>query len=147
MHTRMDVNVVGMRAGGREHVVAHVSPGDPVLVVPEPDNPYDPHALAVYTCPVGSLLRPDRLLSSATDPQRLGRVDDDDRLLLMDRQAGYVPRDVAATLRLPEQGIVGLVSRVRHPPPLYTAAGEPVEQPPVGFDVRADWPDPTLDLP
>ena len=144
--TRAAIRVVGMRAGGREHIVASVSEGDPVLVVPEPENPYDRHALAVYTAPRSALLRPDRLVSSAKAADGIGQVDDDDRLLLMDRQAGYLPRDVASTLRLPDRGIVGWVSAVRHPPALYNLAGEAVEQPPAGFDVCADWPDPELDL-
>lgn len=139
---RAAVRVVGMRAGGREHVVAHVREGDPVLVVPEPDNPHDPHAIAVYTAPRRSLLYPHALTSSVTCPDRVGTVDDYDRLLLMDRQAGYLPADVAATLQLPASGIVGWVSTVRNGPPAYNRFGAELPPTPAGFDVTCWWPTP-----
>lgn len=139
------VRVVGMRAGGREHVVAYVEPGDPVLVVPEPTNPYDPHAIAVYTAKRRSLLHPAALTSSVTDPDRVGSIDPADRALLIDRQAGYLPRDVAATLRLPATGLVGYVSRVRYAPPEYDLSGAELPPTPAGFDVTCWWPAPVDD--
>lgn len=144
------VRVVGMKAGGRQHVVAYVGRGDPVLLVPEPTNPHDRHAIAVYTAQRAALLHPDRLVSSLRDPDRIGHLDPADRALLLDRQAGYLPRDVAATLRLPPGGIVGYVSHVRHEPPTYDRSGRETPPTPAGFDVTADFPapiDPDLDGP
>jgi hypothetical protein len=135
--------VVGMRAGGREHIVATVAHSDPVLLVPEPDNPHDPHAIAVYTAPRSALSDP--VVSSVKDG-RYGVVSDRDRRVLMDRQAGYLPRGFAATLRLPADGVVGYVSAVRYAPPEYVqnpaVAGDFEPSPPrvAGFDVTARWP-------
>ena len=135
------IRVVGMKAGGRQHVVAYVNRGDPVLCVPQPDNPHDRHAIAVYTAQRRALLHPDLLVSSVTDPMGVGQIHPDDRTLLMDRQAGYLPRDVAATLRLPTDGIVGYVSTVRYEPPTYDRHGREEPPNPAGFDVTAAWPD------
>lgn len=127
--------VVGMRAGGREHVVAHTRTGDPVLLVPEPTNAYDPNAIAVYTAPRAALLHPDALVSSVQDPDRAGSIHDEDRLLLMDRQAGYIPKDLACQLALPATGIVGWVSQIRWAPPDYDRTGKQQEDRVAGFDV------------
>jgi hypothetical protein len=112
------VKVVGMVAGGRGHVVAYVRERDPVLLLPEPTNQYDRHAIAVYTMPRATL--EDEVLSSLRDPQHVGRIGDADRRIILDRQAGYVPREVAATLSLPPTGIIGYVSAVRYAPPETT---------------------------
>lgn len=134
---RANIKVVGMKAGGREHVVAHVSTGDPVLLVPEPTNPHDPNAIAVYTAPRGTLQQPDALVSSITDEDRVGHVAAEDRVLLMDRQAGYVPRTLAAEMTLPPDGIVGYVSQVRFTPPEYDRDGKRAPARVAGFDVAA----------
>lgn len=131
------VKVVGMVAGGRQHVVASVQPGDPVLLIPEPDNPHDRHAVAVHTASRRMLLHPTLLVSSITDVDHVGHIHDDDRILLMDRQAGYLPRDVAALLTLPADGIVGYVSAIRHAPDDYTADGDTHPPRTAGFDVTA----------
>ena len=136
------VRVVGMKAGGRQHVVAYVNLHDPVLLVPQPDNPHDRHAIAVYTAQRRALLYPDLLVSSLTDPMGVGQIHSDDRALLMDRQAGYLPRDVAATLRLPADGLVGYVSAVRYEPPTYDRHGRQDPPTPAGFDVTANFPAP-----
>lgn len=137
--------VVGMVAGGRQHIVAQTREGDPVLLVPEPDNPHDRHAIAVYTAPRRVLREP--VVSSIKDTvEHLGLVDDDDRALLIDRQAGYVPAAVARQLKLPAQGIVGYVSSVRWAPPEYDATGREHEPRVAGFDVtfwRGRWGDDT----
>lgn len=118
---KVTVKLVGQKAGGREHVVAQASEGDPVLLVAEPDNKFDPHAVAVYTLPAGLLTG--------------GGLSEDDRRLMMDRQAGYLPADVAARLTMPDGGIAGRVHNVRWHPP-----GHPQEGTPAGFDVLADLP-------
>lgn len=138
---RCTIKVVGMVAGGRQHVVAHASYGDPVLLVPEPDNPHDPNAIAVYTAPRGALQHPEALVSSVTDPQGGGTVHDDDRVLLMDRQAGYVPAKVAVRFDLAGP-VVGYVAEVRYRPPeeWLDGYGEPMRDPGgkvAGFDVEA----------
>ena len=138
---KASVRVVGMKAGGRQHVVAYVNPHDPVLLIPEPSNPYDRHAIAVYTAQRSALLHPDRLISSLRSDDGAGFVDPADRALLLDRQAGYLPRDVAATLRLPPDGIVGYVSAVRYAPATYDRRGRPNPPDPAGFDVTANFPD------
>jgi hypothetical protein len=130
------VKVVGMVAGGRQHVVAHTRESDPVLLLPEPDNPYDSHAIAVHTAPRAVLV--GEVVSSIKDPAHVGSLDDEDRQLLADRQAGYLPRDVAARLTLPPTGVVGYVSRVRWAPPEYDATGNEREPRVAGFDV-AFW--------
>lgn len=128
--------VVGMKAGGREHVVAHVREGDPVLLVPEPTNAYDPHAIAVYTAPRATLVDP--VVSSVNDSiEHVGIVSEEDRRLLMDRQAGYVPKDLARQLDVPPQGIVGWVSQVRWHPPEYDRRGKQMDPRPAGFDATA----------
>jgi hypothetical protein len=139
------VKVVGMTAGGREHIVAQVSEFDPVLLVPEPDNPYDRHAVAVYTAPRWLLTQRDELLSSLRAPDGIGTIGDDDRRLLMDRQAGYLPREFAARLDLPPQGVVGYVAAIRHAPVEYVTVRDgrgrrvDVAEPRVaGFDVTAN---------
>lgn len=120
------VAVVGMRAGGREHVVAHVATGDPVLVVPEPDNPHDPNALAVHTTPASAL-------RDSQWTEHGWALGPEDRRTMMDRQAGYVPAKLAARLQLPVDGLTGEVGTVRYDPDTGT---------PAGFDVVADWPRP-----
>jgi hypothetical protein len=132
------VKVVGMVAGHREHIVAGVVTGDPVLLVPEPDNPYDPHAIAVHVAPRASLSGP--VVSSIRDADGIGVVTAEDRRMMMDRQAGYVPRGFAATVRLPADGIVGYVSEVRWAPLEYDPSGRPLPQRVAGFDVTARWP-------
>lgn len=135
--------LVGQVAGGREHIVARAHVDDPVLLVPEPDNPHDPHAVAVYHAPRAALLNPKVLRSSVKDPDGVGHVDPTDRLLFLDRQAGYLPREVAAAIRpLPEGGIVGVVWNVRHAPTEWTIDqdGYPEPLPPkvAGFDIAAN---------
>lgn len=128
--------VVGMKAGGREHIVAHSREGDPVLLVPEPTNRFDPNAIAVYTAPRAALRHP--VVSSVNDGvEHVGMVDEEDRLLLMDRQAGYIPKELASQLDLPPQGIVGWVSQVRWHPPEIDRKGQPAEPRVAGFDVTA----------
>lgn len=134
------VKVVGMVAGGRQHVVAHTREGDPVLLIPELDNAYDPNAIAVYTAPRAVLV--GDVVSSIKDPRHLGTLDEEDRRLLIDRQAGYVPAEVAKQLRLDLGGVVGYVSRVRWAPPEYDARGREREPRVAGFDVTF-WRDTT----
>jgi|GEM_PF-2173024 len=134
---RASCKVVGMVAGGREHIVAYTRTGDPVLLVPEPTNQFDPNAIAVYTCPRSLLEEPEEMVSSVQDPERVGRVADVDRRMLMDRQAGYVPRNLASDLRLPASGIVGWVSQVRWKPDEFDGNGKPREPRVAGFDVTA----------
>lgn len=43
------VNVAGVTFEGRQRVVRSLRSGDPLLFVPEPDNPFDPGAIAVLT--------------------------------------------------------------------------------------------------
>lgn len=142
------VKLVGQVAGGREHIVAQADVGDPVLLIPERDNPFDPSAVAVYHAPRKALLNPAALVSSVKDPAGVGQVDPTDRLLFLDRQAGYLPREFAATIDppLPESGIVGVVDDVRYGPVEWAVGpdGEPEALPPnvVGFDILADLPAP-----
>ena len=130
---RGTVALVGQKAGGREHIVATAALGDPVLLVPEPDNPYDPNAVAVYTAPRRTLLHPEALVSSVKDPAG-GTIHDEDRKLLMDRQAGYMPKDLAARVDLPPEGIVGYIANVRYLPPDYRDDGQPTDPTVAGFD-------------
>lgn len=118
------IAVVGMVAGGRMHIVQTVDVGDPVLLVHEPDNEYDPNAVAVHTAPAATLETEWRGEHAAS------LLSDADRRLLMDRQAGYLPRGVAAKLWLPEKGVLTEVGYVRHHPD----TGEPA-----GFDVLLDY--------
>lgn len=136
--TAATCKVVGMVAGGRQHVVAYVAVNDPVLLLPEPDNPHDGNAVAVYTAPRTVLLHPEVLVSSLRDPAGGGTIHPLDRSLLIDRQAGYLPRDLAARLTLPAEGIVGYVAEVRWAPTEYDREGRPTEPRPAGFDVVAD---------
>lgn len=126
--------VVGMVAGGRQHVVAHTRYGDPVLLIPEPTNAYDPNAIAVYTAPRATLLGP--VVSSIKQPP-VGSISDEDRALFMDRQAGYLPKELAARLALPATGVVGFVSDVRWAPPEHDNQGREREPRVAGFDVTA----------
>lgn len=127
------VKVVGMVAGGREHIVYHASEGDPALLVPEPDNAHDPNAIAVYTAP-RTTLRDSTFLP---DEDRW-EVGPEDRTLLLDRQAGYIPAAVAARLSLPADGIVAAISTVRFAPPEYDPHGRQRDPRVVGIDVTGD---------
>lgn len=119
-----------MKAGGRDHVVEYIAAGDPCLAVPQPDNPHDANAIAVHTAPASALRHP--IVSSVRDAiDHVGLIHDEDRALLMDRQAGFVPAKVAARLDLPPEGIVGWVGTVRYHPD----TGQPA-----GFDMVAAWP-------
>ena len=142
---KANVKVVGMVAGGRQHVVALVTEGDPVLLLPEPRNPYDRHAVGVYTMP-RALLKGE-VTSSLKDPAHVGHLDPADRQTIIDRQAGYVPREVAAQLDLPATGVVGFVSAVRFAPLEYDSNGRPAYPVPAGLDVCAwlERTDPDLD--
>lgn len=132
--------VVGMRAGSRSHILAKLSALDPVLLVPEPDNPYDRHAIAVYHAPASAMN--GTVLSSVKDVDRRGHVTDIDRQTLLSRHAGYLPRAVAEKHLLPDGGIVGWVSAVRYPPEeqWVTDDGSIVKRVsmiPAGFDVAS----------
>lgn len=49
MNTKLiQCKVAGVTFEGRQAVIATLQAGDWYRVVPEPDNPYDPNALAVY---------------------------------------------------------------------------------------------------
>lgn len=135
---RAAVKVVGMTAGGREDAVAKTMLGDIALVVPEPDNPYDPNAAAVYVVWRATLNDPDVIMSSVRDPAGVGYVDPSDREAAL--QVGYVPRSFAATLDLPDGGIVGWVSDVRYAPPEYDRFGRELDRRTAGLDVKALWP-------
>lgn len=117
------VKVVGMVAGERQHVVSQVSEGDPVLLLPEPTNQFDPQAVAVFTAPAGAIL--------------MGIDSPSDRALLLDRQAGYLPRDVAARLSvsMPASGVAATIHAVRYHP-----SGHPDHHVPAGFDVLVEVP-------
>lgn len=120
------VKVVGMVAGQRQHVVAQVVEGDPVLLLPEPGNPHDPNTVAVHTAPAGVM--------SADSTFRDGRWTHlalTDRRLLEDRQAGYLPAGLARRVRLPSLGLPGTVHTVRYHPDTGV---------PAGFDVLANLP-------
>lgn len=130
------VRVVGMKAGRREHAVAGVCEHDPVLLIPEPDNPYDSDAVRVMVAPARLLRRRDELISSVEDPDGLGWVHPSDRRLF--RQVGYLPAAVAATLALPAAGVVGWVSRTRDAPDEYDAAGRALPTRTAGCDVTAN---------
>lgn len=132
--------VVGMVAGQRQHIVSQIEQGDPVLLKPEPTNQYDSNAIAVYTAPRRVLMHPDALVSSVTDPP--GEIHPEDLALILDRQAGYLPKELAARLDLPADGVIGWVSAVRYRPPddRIDGAGNShqINDPhPVGFDVTA----------
>lgn len=137
---RASSRVVGMVAGERQHVVSQISTHDPVLLKPEPTNQHDPHAIAVYTAPRRTLMHPDDLVSSVADPP--GKMHPEDLALILDRQAGYIPKELAARLDLPLDGIVGWISTVRYKPPddRITRAGQSISEgdyTPAGFDVTA----------
>jgi len=140
------VKLVGQVAGGRELIVAKANGGDPVLLIPEPDNPFDRHAVAVYHAPRSALSNPLSLVSSVKDPAGVGHVHPDDRPQFL--QAGYLPREFAATIDppLPEDGIVGIVDVIRHGPEDWTIDphGDLVPLPAkvIGFDIRANIPAP-----
>jgi len=130
--------VVGMQAGSRTYLLANLQMKDPVLLMPEPDNPYDPFAIAVFHAPQSSMTGP--IVSSAKADDKRGSITDTDRSLLLSRHAGYLPRAVAEQYLLPDGGIVGWVSAVRYPPEeqWLTDDGSVVKRVslvPAGFDV------------
>lgn len=65
----MYIKVVGVTFEGRQLVLAEMSAGAPILLIPEPENQYDPNAIAVWT---------------SGNPAAL--------------QIGYVPRELAAVI-------------------------------------------------
>jgi len=114
---KVRIALVGQKAGGRMHIASQASEGDPVLLVPEPDNPHDPDAVAVYTAP--------RSL--------VPWLDAGDRKILMDRQTGYISRHLAARLDLPSEGVFGRVVNVRWLP--FEVATEHTV---AGFDIEVE---------
>jgi len=140
MNTITRHRVVGMRAGTRTHLLANLQVKDPVLLVPEPDNPYDPNAVAVFHAPQSQMT--GTVVSSVKADDRRGHVNDTDRALLMSRHTGYLPRLDAERYRLPDTGIVGWVAVVRYPPEeqWVTDDGSIVKRVsmiPAGFDVSS----------
>lgn len=133
--------VVGMVAGERQHVVAEVSEGDPVLLKPEPSNSHDPNAVAVYTMPWRHLTGP--VISSVNDHAgRVGSINGNDRITMLAGQAGYLPKELAARIDLPADGVVGWVATVRYKPAndWIDSQGHSHSQTsktPAGFDVTA----------
>lgn len=126
--------VVGMVAGGRQHIVAYLAWDDPVLLIPEPGNPYDPNAVAVWVAPAHWVTHP--VVSSVTDPEHVGQVHPDDRGSF--EQVGYLARDLAGTLALPSAALVGWVCHIRHKPDTtYDRLGRPDPRVVAGIDVAA----------
>lgn len=52
----LTARVAGVTFEGRQEKIARLSMGDPVQIVPEPDNPYDQNALAVHIAHDGEIL-------------------------------------------------------------------------------------------
>lgn len=48
MNRKLLTKVAGVTYEGRQEHIARMSAGLPVQLKPEPDNPYDPNAIAVY---------------------------------------------------------------------------------------------------
>lgn len=65
----LNIRVAGVTYEGRQEKIARLRYDDPVRIVPEPDNPYDKNALAVYVGHAGKVLH-----------------------------VGYIPRDMAAQI-------------------------------------------------
>lgn len=65
----LNIRVVGVTYEGRQAKIAGLLLSDPVRIVPEPDNPYDPNALAVHVAHEGKV-----------------------------EHVGYIPRDMAAEI-------------------------------------------------
>lgn len=78
-------SVRGVTFEGRQETLARMLGNEPIKIVPEPDNQYDPNALAVYVAFSGDVL-----------------------------QVGYVPKERAAEIALLLEGesIVGEVSQI-----------------------------------
>ena len=56
MRTRVVlIKVVGVTFEGRQALIAQLNIGDPARIVPEPDNPHDPNALAVHVAHGGAV--------------------------------------------------------------------------------------------
>lgn len=47
--------VAGVTFEGRQAYIAKLRSNDPVRIIPEPENPYDPNALAVYVAHDGAI--------------------------------------------------------------------------------------------
>lgn len=106
--TQTTVKVVGMRAGSRERVINEVYLGQPVTLIPDPENPFDANAIEVHLGPPS--------------------IEHDEHT-----QIGFLPKEVAAQFKLPGP-VAGLVSNVRFPPP-NVSDSDPSK--PIGCDVSA----------
>lgn len=135
--TAQAIRIVGMQAGGRQHIVKDCRIKHPAMLIPEPDNAYDPNAIAVYSTPTHLLTEPGLIVSSVADPDRVGSISKTDRETMLERQVGYVPKEIAARLNLPVRGVVGWVSNVRVAPPEYLLDGSLSPEVVVGLDVTA----------
>lgn len=82
----MFVKVAGVTFDNRQAVIAQLAGGEPVKIVPEPDNRYDPNALAIHVALPGNGIQ----------------------------HIGYVPRDLAADFAplLDGEAVIGRVSEV-----------------------------------
>jgi single-stranded-DNA-specific exonuclease len=85
VNQRILIKVAGVTFEGRQEMIALLRGGEPVRIVPEPTNPYDPNALRVEVASKGEILH-----------------------------VGYIPRDKAAeyALLLEGENTIGRVYEV-----------------------------------
>ena len=140
----MTIKVAGVTYEGRQGKIQRLTGVEPVRIVPEPDNAYDPNALAIHV----SLMPPEMIEAAQRQPELMNP---DDPIKPEILHVGYIPAEFAARLapildgesldvRIVEipyyRGIYGLRVTVELPDDVDTT-GLPINsrnQPPAGSD-------------
>lgn len=84
----LSVRVVGVSFDRRQAAVMRLRPGDPVMLVKEPDNAHDKNAIMVMSVPP----------EESTLGDAMERRDAPPGLQTLGLQLGYIPRDLAGVL-------------------------------------------------
>lgn len=84
----LHIRVAGVSYEGRQAYLARLIGNEPVRLIPEPQNPYDANAIAVY------IAVPIALDRQINDPNGLSDMVPETEVL----HCGYIPRDMAAEI-------------------------------------------------
>lgn len=86
----MVIKVAGVTHDGRQAKIQRLSGAEPVRIVPEPNNAYDPNALAIHVS-----LMPPEIIQAGYDPNGINAGNPVQPVIL---HVGYIPREFAERL-------------------------------------------------
>lgn len=87
----MTIKVAGVSHDGRQAKIARLTGSEPVRIVPEPDNAYDPNALAIHVS-----LMPPEMIAAAQAQMELLTPDNPVKAEVL--HVGYIPAEFAERL-------------------------------------------------